>query len=46
MYDMRRLPDPQGKTIKECLGVYYENGSSGLPETMKEKKRVITYVIE
>lgn len=36
----------QGKTIKECLGVYYENGSSGLPESMKEKKRVITYVIE
>lgn len=37
----------QGKKIKEYLGVYYENDdSSGIPESMKEKKRVITYVIE
>lgn len=36
----------QGKTIKEYLGVYYDNNSSDIPESMKEKKRVITYVIE
>lgn len=36
----------QGKTIKEYLGVYYENDSSDIPESMKEKKRIITYVIK
>lgn len=36
----------QGKTIKEYLGVYYDNDGPDIPESMKEKKRVITYVIE
>ena len=36
----------QGKTIKEYLGVYYDNDSPDIPESMKEKRRVITYDIK
>ena len=35
----------QGYTIKEYLGVYYQNDSPNVPETNKLEKRVITYEI-
>lgn len=46
LYQQLQDKQAQGKTIKEYLGIYYENDDQGTPESMKEKRRIITYVIQ
>ena len=35
-----------GKTIKEKLGVYYQNDDPNVPDANKTQKRIITYTIQ
>lgn len=36
----------ENKSVKEYLGVYYQNDSPDVPELNKVKKRIITYKVE
>ena len=36
----------KNKTLKEYLGVYYQNDEEDVPDANKTEKRIITYIVQ
>lgn len=46
LYQQLNIALRSGKTIKEYLGVYYQDDNENVPDVNKTQKRIITYVID